>query len=63
MKTHYETTETFIGKAPSYLVTGGRFWLVANQFLKYAQIIEKALGACDIFRQTPKFKVYRAFKK
>jgi 16S rRNA (guanine1207-N2)-methyltransferase len=63
VKTHYETTESFLAKLSGFLVSGGRLWLVANQFLKYEAIIEKSLGRCDTFKQTTKFKIYRAFKK
>jgi len=63
VKTHYATTENFISQLPTYLVSGGKLWLVANQFLKYGSLIDNALGGGGIYRENSRFKVYRSFKR
>lgn len=60
VKTNYSVTENFIGALPQKLVSGGRLMLVANSFLKYAPVIESALGVCKVLAENNKFKVYAA---
>ena len=57
--TEYETTEYFIHKAKDKMAKYAPFLLVANSFLKYAAIIEKNFGRCDVLVETSKFRVYK----
>lgn len=58
--TDYDTTETFIHKAKDKMSKYAPFLLVANSFLKYAAIIEKTFGRCEVLAETSKFRVYRS---
>lgn len=58
--TEYETTEYFIHKAKDKMAKYAPFLLVANSFLKYAAIIEKTFGRCDVLAETSKFRVYKS---
>ena len=58
--TEYETTEYFIHKAKDKMAKFAPFVLVANSFLKYAAIIEKTFGRCDVVAETSKFRVYKS---
>jgi 16S rRNA (guanine1207-N2)-methyltransferase len=59
ISTEYETTEQFIYKAKDKMAKYAPFLLVANSFLKYAAIIEKTFGRCDVLAETTKFRVYK----
>tara|TARA_R110001592_G_scaffold88520_1_gene260692 strand:- start:24819 stop:25829 length:1011 start_codon:yes stop_codon:yes gene_type:complete len=60
--TEYQTTEYFIQKAKDKMARYAPLLLVANTFLKYAAIIEKTFGRCDVLAETTKFRVYKAFR-
>jgi 16S rRNA (guanine1207-N2)-methyltransferase len=60
--TEYQTTEYFIQKAKDKMTKYAPFLLVANNFLKYAAIIERTFGRCDVLAETSKFRVYKAFR-
>ena len=60
--TEYRTTEGFIKGAKDKMSKHAPFLLVANSFLKYAQIIEDTFERCDILAENTKFKVYKTFR-
>tara|TARA_R110002072_G_scaffold172728_5_gene327071 strand:- start:14723 stop:15733 length:1011 start_codon:yes stop_codon:yes gene_type:complete len=60
--TEYQTTEYFIHKAKDKMAKYAPLLLVANTFLKYAAIIEKTFGRCDVLAETRKFRVYKSFR-
>lgn len=60
--TEYQTTEYFIRKGKDKMAKFAPLLLVANSFLKYAVIIEKTFGRCDVLAETSKFRVYKAFR-
>ena len=60
--TEYRTTEGFIKGAKDKMSKHAPFLLVANSFLKYAQIIESTFERCDVLAENTKFKVYKAFR-
>lgn len=62
IETEYTTTEGFIRGAKDKMSKHAPFLLVANLFLKYAAVIEKAFGRCDVLIETSKFRVYKAFR-
>ena len=60
--TEYQTTEYFIQKAKDKMAKYAPFLLVANTFLRYSAIIERTFGKCVVLAETPKFRVYKAFR-
>ncbi len=60
LETEYQTTESFIFKAKDKMAKYAPFILVANSFLKYAAVIEKTFGRCDVLAETSKFRVYKS---
>ena len=60
--TEYQTTEYFIQKAKDKMARYAPLLLVANNFLKYAAIIEHTFGRCDVLAETTKFRVYKAYR-
>jgi 16S rRNA (guanine1207-N2)-methyltransferase len=60
--TEYRTTEGFIRGAKDKMSKHAPFLLVANSFLKYAQLIETTFERCDILAENRKFKVYKTFR-
>lgn len=60
--TEYQTTEYFIQKAKDKMAKYAPLLLVANNFLKYAAIIEHTFGRCDVLAETTKFRVYKAYR-
>lgn len=62
LDTSYSATETLLSNAPKHLKRNGELVIVANSFLKYPPIIEKAFGACETLNKTNKFVIYHATK-
>ena len=62
VKTHYAVTEQFLAESASLLVKGGELRIVANSFLRYQPIIEKAFGHCETMTTRNGFSIYRAQK-
>lgn len=58
--TAYQAVENLIKKAKSHLNRGGELRIVANAFLPYPDLLEKAFGRFDVLAKTGKFKVYSA---
>lgn len=52
-----------IFQAPKYLKKGGRLRIVANAFLPYPDMLDKAFGSHEVLAKTGKFKVYQAIKR
>lgn len=61
--TTYALAEQIIADARQLLERGGQLYLVANGFLRYGPILERALGNAEVLRQTGRFKVWRAVKR
>lgn len=55
--TQYETAEAFIQQSFQHLVVGGNITLVANQFLTYEPLIQKAFGNCQELAREKGFKI------
>ncbi|GEA52749.1 ribosomal RNA small subunit methyltransferase C [Vibrio inusitatus NBRC 102082] len=62
LDTSYSATETLLTDAPKHLTRSGELVIVANSFLKYPPIIEKAFGNCETTSKTNKFAIYHATK-
>ena len=62
LDTSYSATETLLAQAPNYQNAHGELLIVANSFLKYQPIIEKAFGNCETLNKTNKFAIYHAQK-
>jgi 16S rRNA (guanine1207-N2)-methyltransferase len=54
------TAERFIREAAQVLLPRGRFYLVANRFLKYEPILRACFGEIQEVAGNPRFKVLRA---
>ncbi|WP_066016540.1 class I SAM-dependent methyltransferase [Endozoicomonas atrinae] len=63
VKTHYEVTEQFLAQSRKMLRPGGELRIVANSFLRYPPIIQKAFGRCDTLLVKDGFSVYRAVNR
>lgn len=62
VKTNYSITETFIKTIPDHMAKNAPFRLVANSFLKYADLIDSALDRYAVVTENTKFRVYKAFR-
>ncbi|MCL9781072.1 16S rRNA (guanine(1207)-N(2))-methyltransferase RsmC [Vibrio sp. S4M6] len=62
LDTSYQATETLLADAPTHLAPSGELFIVANSFLKYPPIIDKAFGQCQTIDKTSKFAIYYAKK-
>ncbi|WP_440905833.1 methyltransferase [Catenovulum sp. SX2] len=63
IKIDYHITECFIKDCKNVLTTNGRLYIVANRFLKYAQILQDHFNNVDVVAEDNKFKVYCAFNR
>lgn len=63
LNTSYSAVENMIYQAPKYLKRGGKFRIVANAFLPYPDMLDKAFGGHELLAKTGKFKVYQATKR
>jgi len=62
VNTEYQTTEGFIRQAKDKMAKHAPMLLVANNFLKYADIIEATFGRSDVLAENTKFRVYKAYR-
>ncbi|ELP5728094.1 16S rRNA (guanine(1207)-N(2))-methyltransferase RsmC [Vibrio vulnificus] len=62
LDTNYNAAETLLGQAPQHLNHVGELIIVANSFLKYPPIIDKAFSNCATLNKTNKFSIYHATK-
>jgi 16S rRNA (guanine1207-N2)-methyltransferase len=60
--TTYAVVEQMIRDAAGLLLPGGRFYLVANRFLRYEPLIEEAFGNASPLSQTNRYTVWYATK-
>ncbi|MDI5921592.1 methyltransferase [Halomonas sp. LR5S13] len=58
----YGPAGRLILEAPDHLHPGGQLILVANAFLPYPDLLERALGAFEVLADDRRFRVYRAVK-
>ncbi|MCL4122779.1 UNVERIFIED_CONTAM: hypothetical protein GTU68_001245 [Idotea baltica] len=58
--TDYRATEQLLRDASNHLKRQGELRLVANNFLKYAPLIENQIGPCSVLEQKQGFKVYQS---
>lgn len=63
IKIDYHITECFIKDCKKVLTTNGRLYIVANRFLKYAQILQDHFNFVDVVAEDNKFKVYCAYNR
>ncbi|WP_106478690.1 class I SAM-dependent methyltransferase [Phytohalomonas tamaricis] len=56
----YDPTRRLIEQAPEHIEEGGCFYLVANAFLPYAQILKTHFTQVEVLADNRRFKVYRA---
>lgn len=63
VKTYYQVTEQFLEQSRKMLRPGGELRIVANSFLRYPPIIQKAFGHCETLLSKDGFSVYRAKRK
>jgi len=62
VSTEYMTTEGLIRLSKDKMVRHAPLLLVANNFLRYAHIIEGTFGRCDVLVENSKFRVYKAYR-
>ncbi|WP_045381351.1 16S rRNA (guanine(1207)-N(2))-methyltransferase RsmC [Vibrio campbellii] len=62
LDTNYNAAETLLGQATKYMTANGEMIIVANSFLQYPPIIEKAFNNCETLNKTNKFSIYYAKK-
>jgi 16S rRNA (guanine1207-N2)-methyltransferase len=58
IQTDYSVTENFIAGLKNHLTSDGSLILVANQFLRYAELLEQRFKAVTLIKQTTQFSVY-----
>lgn len=58
--TAYHAVETLIAQAKRHLNRGGELRIVANAFLPYPALLDKAFGTHQVLAKSTKFKVYSA---
>lgn len=58
--TAYEAVESLIIQAKNHLTKGGELRIVANAFLPYPDLLDKAFGTHEVLAKSTKFKVYSA---
>ncbi|WP_257296954.1 class I SAM-dependent methyltransferase [Endozoicomonas sp. YOMI1] len=63
VKTHYDVTEQFLAQSRQMLCPGGELRIVANSFLRYPPIMQKAFGHCETLLTRDGFSVYRAVNR
>jgi 16S rRNA (guanine1207-N2)-methyltransferase len=56
----YGPAGRLITQAPEHLLPGGRLILVANAFLPYPDLLERAFGGFEVLADDRRFRVYRA---
>ncbi|WP_404420006.1 methyltransferase [Marinospirillum sp.] len=61
--TDYELSERLIRESPRFLKPGGQLWLVANRFLPYPDLLDRAFGSFQRRAETGKFSVYQALRE
>lgn len=59
-ETSYFAVESLIAQAKKHLTPQGKLCLVANAFLPYPDLLDKAFGKHQVILQSNKFKVYLA---
>lgn len=59
----YGPAARLIAEAPARLVRGGSLTLVANAFLPYPDLLERAFGSFETLANDRRFRVYRAVKR
>lgn len=60
IETNYHAVERLIAQAKQHLNRGGELRLVANSFLPYPDLLDKAFGQHQVLAKSSKFKVYSA---
>lgn len=56
----YGPSATLIAQAAQHLTPRGTLWLVANAFLPYPDLLERAFGGFETLADNRRFKVYRS---
>ncbi|WP_445005055.1 methyltransferase [Halomonas mongoliensis] len=59
----YGPAARLILEAPAHLKPGGQLLLVANAFLPYPDLLERAFGGFEILADDRRFRVYRAVRR
>lgn len=59
----YGPAARLIDEAPQWLLPGGSLTLVANAFLPYPDLLERAFGGFEILADDRRFRVYHAAKR
>ncbi|MEQ5801278.1 class I SAM-dependent methyltransferase [Halomonas sp. H10-9-1] len=59
----YGPAARLIGEAPEHLRPGGALVIVANAFLPYPDLLERAFGGFEILADDRRFRVYRAVRR
>jgi 16S rRNA (guanine1207-N2)-methyltransferase len=56
----YDVTHAFVERAPGALKPGGRLFLVANQFIRYDQLLRSAFERVECVAATKSYRVWSA---
>ncbi len=59
VRTDYRVVEELIRQARNFLLPGGELRIVANSFLKYADLLQDVFGAFEVLADDGRFRVYR----
>jgi 16S rRNA (guanine1207-N2)-methyltransferase len=62
IKTHYAATELFLSQINQHLTAQGSITIVANSFLKYPPIMEKAIGPTQTLAVKKGFAIYQCLR-
>lgn len=62
IKTSYSTTESFLKESFQWVLPNGDITIVANDFLKYEEIMRAIWGNCKELARASGFKVLKAYK-
>jgi len=58
VKTNYQATETFLNNIKKFIVDKGSITIVANSFLRYQEIMDKAISSSKILAKERGFSIY-----
>lgn len=62
VRTDQSVTQAFLAQVREHLLPGGELRLVANRFLPYAELMERALGQPKVLAEDGRYRVWQVFR-
>jgi 16S rRNA (guanine1207-N2)-methyltransferase len=59
----YAVTQAFIVQSFPILAPGSQFWMVANRFIRYEELLSKTFGNSKLVAETSKYQVWMAIRR